>query len=463
MVDNFLFAGIDVGSSSIKYSVSSYSENAIISSGRVRYPADTFTQNSINVSNIEKLFFRVIKNLDSSGVKYFGISSMAPVMILVDSTLNPLSAIPYNSLLGSDMIPDLDFEEIRKKTFNFPNVQMFHQKVMWLRANKPRILESTRWILDLNSYLFLKFSGEPIMPVQDVNTALEWGLYDLTKKTWDFETAEFLEIEQMLPDIVSPEFSTVKEGKSLSIGTVDTLVSALGSIGISKDKMFLSNGSTLCAGFVSDEPIETRHMYNDLYFNGKYLLNGCNSQFSTIIDWAEKSFRKRINVNDINMTPRNVMFLPYLDGERAPLFDSNIRSAMFDIDRSATNEDIIAAVVHSLCYLTVDMIEHLKSLSNRSFLSVIAGGGLSKRNLASVISSLTGLNYEITGVEPTTIGAAMIAMKSNGFIRDYPVDAEKYGLRIEGKVYPNNNLKAHEKNYEKFKKFRALLQTYYND
>lgn len=461
MADKELFAGIDVGSSSIKYSICGHEDHTIISAGRLRYPADTFSQNNINVTPIEKLFCRVIRNLAASGVKYIGISSMAPVMILVDSELNPLSATPYNSLLGSDMIPDLDSNEIRKKTFNLPNVQMFHQKVMWFRANKPKILTSARWILDLNSYLFLKFSGKRSNPVQDMNTALEWGLFDLSRKTWDFETAESLGINHLLPEIVTPEFSTTSENITLSVGTVDTMVSALGSVGINKSKMFLSNGSTLCAGFVSDKPVETRHMYNDLFFDGKYLVNGCNSQFSTIIDWAEKSFRKRINVNDIDTTPRNVIFLPYLEGERCPLFDSNIRGAMFDMDKSSTNEDIITAAVHSLSYLTVDMIEHLKSLSDRVFASVVAGGGLSKRNLASIVSSLTGLDYEITGVEPTTIGAILIAMKSNGFIRDYPLNTEEYGLIIEGRVYPSSNLLVHERNYARFKKFRDLLQTYY--
>lgn len=462
MKDKELFAGIDIGSSSIKYSVSSSDSYEVVASGRIKYPNDTFIQNNINISSIEKLFFKIIRNLALSGVRYFGIACMAPIMILVDSNLTPLSATPYNSLLGSEMLKDLDAEEIRGKTFNNPNVQMFHQKIMWFKSNKPRILRNARWILDLNGYIFHKFSGVSNIPFQDINTALEWGLLDLSKKTWDFESAELLGIDHMLPDIVPPEFTISNNGKNLSIGTVDTMVSSLGSIGMNKNKMFLSNGSTLCAGFISDKPVETRYMYNDIYFNGKYLVNGCNSQYSTIIDWAERSFRRRINVNEIDMTPRNVIFLPYLEGERCPLFDPNIRAAIIDIDKSSTNDDIIASAVHSLCYLSIDMIEHLKSLSERTFESVIAGGGLSKRNLASVISSLTGLNYEITGVEPTTIGAILISMKGNGVLSDYPLSTDKYGLKIEGKVYPNSNLKIHDRNYERFKKFREVLQTFYS-
>jgi xylulokinase len=436
---------------------------SVISLGRLRYPANTFLQNSVDVKAIAKLFLKLTRNLSSQGVKYAGLSSMAPIMILADVNGEPVSAIPYNSLLGSEYIAEFNEEDFRKKTLNVPNVQMFQQKIMWFKHNNPNVLQKARSIMDLNSYLVSKYQEKPTAPVQDVNTALEWGLIDASKRDWDYEAAQSLAIDHMLPQLVTPEFTTSNKGMSVSLGTVDTLVSALGSVGMDQDKMFLSNGSTLCAGFISETPLETRHMYNDFFFDGKYLVNGCNSQFSTIIDWAERNFRKRINVNDVDMVPRNSIFLPYLEGERSPLFDTNIRGALFDLDKSSTNDDIIAAAVHSLSYISVDMIEHLKLMGDRLFTSVIAGGGLSKRNLASIISALTGLDYEITGVEPTTIGAILIAMRGNGLIKQYPRNTEEYGLRIEGRVHPNTNLLVHERNYKKFIKFREMLQNYYKN
>ena len=463
MINGKLIAGVDVGSSSIKYSIYDSKTSEIIETGRARYPNETFQVNNVNIELLIRTFRKVLRLLYNSGIDSIGLSCMAPIMILVDSNNEVISSIPYNSLLGSEFLTSLDREEVYERTFNIPNVQMFFQKIMWLKSNNPRIMDRAKWIMDLNGLLFMIFSNWTEQPVQDLNTALEWGLYDISKGTWNFKIAKDLGIDKKLPGLVSPEYSITYDGVTFSIGTVDTIVSALGSVGMDQSKMFLSNGSTLCAGYVSNTPARTGTMYNDLFFEGKYLVNGCNSQYSTIIDWAEKNFRTRVNINEIDMIPRKVLFLPYLEGERCPIFDTNIRGALLDLDKSSTREDLLASVVHSLSYLSIDMIEELKQISGRTFNSITAGGGLSKRNLAGIVASLTSLNYDITNIEPATVGAILISMKGQGLIKKYPKDTEKYGLKIESRIYPDSSYLSHRNNFEKFRKFRDSLIAIYSE
>ncbi len=455
MIKQGLIAGVDIGSSSIKWAVYNFTTKKLLKSGNIRYPNGTFEKDNIDVNVISNKFLELLGTLNDYGVSYVGMSTMAPVLVCINSNKFPLTGIPYNSLQGSEFLGDLDYEYIRDVTLNVPNVQFFYQKIKWIKLNSKNILSSTRWIVDLNGFLFSKLDKETEMPVQDVNTAFEWGMINHNTLSWDDTIVEKLSIKDKLPRLVSPEYSIKYKNMVVSIGTVDTIVAALGSVGLDYNKFFVSNGSTLCAGFVSPNPLNVKTLYNDIYFDGKYLINGCNSQYSTILDWAERNFQERIDVNRIDMNPRSVTFLPYLEGERCPIFNTKIRAGFYGIDKWTTNNDMIASVVHSLAYLTTDMIDNLIKYGEgeQQFNEIIAGGGMSKRNIGSIVAALTNLKYEIAGMEPTTLGAAFIAMKSNGLIDSYP-GTKTSTLKIDFKIEPNTSVLTHKRSYQQFKMFR---------
>ncbi len=459
MKNNNLVAGVDVGSSSIKWTIYDYNTHKIMHYGNLRYPSGTFNRDNIDIITIGKFFKKIISMLYEYGVSNVGMSTMAPILIALNEENIPMTGIPYNSLLGSEFLKDLPVEYVHNSTMNVPNVQFFYQKIKWLEKHRPNILLKTKHIVDLNGFLFSSLGKNGKQMVEDVNTALEWGFLNYSTKYWDNELLNISNIADKLPDLVNPEFFKCYRGMNVSIGTVDTIASALGSIGMDSSKIFITNGSTLCAGYVSNEPLNTRKLYNDLFFQGKYLVNGCNSQYSTILDWAETSFKRHINVNRINTNPLNIIFLPYLEGERCPIFNTEIRAGFYGMDKSTTRNDLIASVVHSLAYISIDMIEHLQSVgdANQQYASIIAGGGLSKKNLASIISSMTGLRYEITGVDPATLGASLIAMKGNDIIKNYPKNTRDFGLIIEKTIEPDTNFLSHEKTYNNFKKIRDMI------
>ena len=461
MSKNKLIAGVDVGSSSIKWAVYDLEDMELLRAGNVRYPKGTFEKDNVNVDVVADTYLHILNMLDKMEVSYVGMSTMAPILICMNSEKIALTGIPYNSLLGAEFLSDLDADASRDTTLNVPNVQFFYQKIKWIKKNATNIFTATRWLVDLNGFLLEKLENTKNRPVQDINTALEWGLLNYKTMTWEPSIVMELGIENRLPELVQPEYSCKYRNMVVSIGTVDTIVSALGSIGTDSNKFFITNGSTLCAGYVSRTPVKSNTLYNDLYFQGKYLINGCNSQYSTILDWAESNFKRSIDVNRIDMNPRAITFLPYLEGERCPIFNTDIRAGFYGIDKWSTNDDMIAAIVHSMAYLSVDMIENLM-MSNEGehhFNGIIAGGGMSKVNIGSIVATLTNLRYEITGIEPTTLGACLISMKGNGIIDNYST-GKYHLLKIEQKIKPDTSILTHKISYDRFKKFRdSTLRT----
>ena len=456
--NSLLIGGVDVGSSSIKATLYDAKTFKVTKRKRIRYPQNTFQENHVDVDIVFKMFKQILDEFVSLGVKGVCISSMAPIMVLVDSDLRPLTGIPYNSLRGSEYFSKLRNYEFQKMTLNALNVQMLPHKIMWVKENLPTVFKRSRWILDLNGYIFNRLMENSYeIPVQDINTSFEWGLVRHDSMDWWHELVHDLGVTEKLPILVQPEFSGTYRTVEVSIGTVDTILSALGLLGISDSKMFASNGSTLCAGFVSDVPANSSVLYNDIFFEDRFLVNGCNSQYSTVMDWVHDIFGRNVDVERIDINPRSVLFLPYLLGERCPVFSPELRGGFFGLEKSTTQDDLIASVVHSLAYLSADMISNLVLIARRSPNMIVAGGGFSKQNLGRIISSLTNMKYLIVDGEPGTLGAALVSMKSLKLIKHYPADTEKFGLKEKASIDPDPSYRVHEENFHRFTKLRNAL------
>ncbi len=450
--------GIDVGSSSIKWAVYEAETLTEMASGRERYPAGIFNRDSVDVQKIFRLFRKYVHLLRSKGVSRIGLSCMAPVMILTGRHWETYSSFPYNTLIGSDHFTELVDFRFMEKTGNPLNVQMFPQKIRWMMKHSDHLLEKAVYITDLNGYLFSRLtSREGVKPVEDVSSALEWGLFDIRSRAWWNDIIDYLKIEDKLPELVTPEYASEYGGVDISIGTVDTLVSALGSVGISKKNAFAINGTTLCAGFVTNKQVRSQGLYNDIYFDGNYLVNGCNSQYSSIIDWAERLLDVKIDVNRVDISRKAPVFLPYLLGERCPLFSTSIRGGFFELDADTGKSDLVRSVVCSLAYLGADMMESLAAASEGKLKRAVAGGSLTKKNLATVISSLTGMEYEMLDYDPTTLGAVLIAMKAGGCIGRYPAGISRAGRNAKMIFSPTEPHKEQIAAYEKFRKLRDML------
>ena len=156
MVKEKLIAGVDIGSSSIKWAIYYSANGKILDSGSIRYPHGTFDKDNIDVNTIAHIYLGLLNNLNDRGVSYVGMSTMAPILVCINAEKLPLTGIPYNSLQGSEFLQELDYGYIRKITLNVPNVQFFYQKIKWMEKHVKNILPATKWIVDLNGFFVYK-------------------------------------------------------------------------------------------------------------------------------------------------------------------------------------------------------------------------------------------------------------------------------------------------------------------
>ncbi len=444
-------AGIDVGSTNIKAFILDIDDNK---SFIIKRPTPMkFNNEFLDIKPIVSEVLLLIQDLvNKYGVKFIGFSTMAPIFTLVNFDNEPIGALMYNSPVGSEYFKLFDENLFLKINLNPLNTQMVFQKILWLRDNYPSLIEKTKYFIDLNGYIFMKLTGKV---KQDTHIALEWGLLDYKSRSWSEEILDEVGLRGVmdkLPELVDPTYTI----NDITIGTVDVVASAL-ALMVNEKRAFASYGTTFCAGIGSREPRPSKAFYNDLLLDYGYLINGCNSMYGSLIDWFKsnivmgKEAGFDLNVENVPENPTNVVFLPYLQGERSPIFDPRAVGVIYGLNTNSNIKDLWIALIHSLAYIATHIIEHL---SDYQF-DVMSYGGLARRPIINIVSSLTNRRQYIVNIEAAALGAAMIAAKANDIRLDFD---RVINTGTSSVIEPNEILRSmHMKNYHIFKELYVRL------
>jgi xylulokinase len=115
-----------------------------------------------------------------------------------------------------------------------------------------------------------------------------------------------------------------------------------------------------------------------------------------------------------------ILFLPYLAGERSPIWDSYARGVYFGISLSTTRGDFIRAILEGTAYgirQNMDIVEKDLGFSIDAFHTV--GGGAKSDIWSQIKADVTNKNINTMNIKETAVlGAAMLGGVAAGVYRD---------------------------------------------
>ncbi|HPE54740.1 MAG TPA: FGGY-family carbohydrate kinase, partial [Mesotoga prima] len=127
----------------------------------------------------------------------------------------------------------------------------------------------------------------------------------------------------------------------------------------------------------------------------------------------------------------SILYLPYLLGERSPIWNSNARGTFIGLSASHKKVDIVRAVIEGVSMNLKWILESLEESLPIGKIRVI-GGVIKSRIWKRIISNILGKTITIPENvdEATSIGAAMIAGVGAGLfnfsaVRNFVVDVEE--------------------------------------
>ncbi len=369
-----------------------------------------------------------------------------------------------------------EFAVVRERTGLDADPSFMIPKALWIKKQEKEIFDKTDKLLSPNDYLLAKFTGNY---VTDYMNALKWH-YDAEEKRYPSELLKQVGIgEEMLPRVVAPgtfvgriQSRAAKEtGLSTTTevitSTYDAICSFVGSGVAEKGEASDVSGTVTVFRAVSD-----LCLLKDLdgiqqipyYEGGLRIVGGSNNLGGGLIEWVKQCYyqnetlpyeRMEKDATEASIGAGGLVFLPYLLGERAPIWDGNARGVFFGLERMHTRKEMTRAVFESTGFIDLDMIAAIEKTGTK-VTNIRLSGGLARINLISQIKAdITGREVQVLSeFETTATGAAMIALYGQKVYSSLKEAANAF-VQVRMIIRPN------QRNQEMYKELYQLYKETY--
>ena len=343
-------------------------------------------------------------------------------------------------------------------------------KTLAIKTRETELYRRTRYFLSPAEFLAYSLTGRAWTVIPSVGfERWYWNDDVLEKAGLDREKfPPFIspggETGTLLPD-VARHFGFGRGVKVLA-GGPDFFVSILGTGTVKPggvcDRSGTSEGINLCTG---ERITDNRLMSYGHPVKGYWNLSGIISTTGKAIAWArellsieEKSFDDFYALaSGAEPGAGGVVFLPYLSGERAPIWDPRARGVFMGLSLASGRGELARAVAEGICFAARDVMEVMEELHAPVSEFRVSGGPAKSAFLNQLKADITGRpvlvpamkDAEITGLAVT--GAAALGKYASA------AEAAAAMVRIEREYEPHAERKRIYD--ERFAAYRELYRT----
>ncbi|WP_072281674.1 xylulokinase [Rappaport israeli] len=431
-----MYIGIDLGTSSVKVALLDEAQQLLATTSRAlaierpkplwvqQNPSDWWQATEAAMDELAYLY-------DLSAVQAIGLSGQmhgATVLDRQDRVLFP--AILWNDGRCEAQCVQLEKEvpESRQITGNLMMAGFTAPKLKWLAEHHRLIFKQVAKVLLPKDYLRLCLTGEYATDVSDASGTM-W--LEVGKRRWSDKMLSVCELEQsQMPKLFEGNEITgylrdkwARQWKMKSVAVVagggDNAASAVGLGLYEAGQAMLSLGTSGVYFVVSDgfltNTAQAVHSFCHALPERWHLMSVSLSAASAI-DWAVKAlgFTNVAQLFAAASQAREdsqVVFLPYLSGERTPHNNVYARGAFLGLGHEDNSATLARAVIEGVSFALLDGIEALEQTGVVAREVVLVGGGAKSAFWRQLLANICGksLHYYRQSPVGAALGAARLA------------------------------------------------------
>ena len=481
--------GTDLGTGSTKTIAVDFSGN-VLESSQKHYPTQS-PHPGYSEQNPKEIFNAFVQSLKEIVSKMgctpgaVSLSSAMHGLIAVDETCSPLT----NLIIWSDSRSHIIANRIKKsaqgKSIYEATGTPIHSmspfcKIVWLREQMPGIFGKTHKFISIKEFiwyqLFKKFEI-------DYSIASATGLFNIENLCWNKTSLSVAQItEQQLSEPVPTHYLRkyinektaallgIPAATPFCIGASDGCLANLGTNSLESGTAAITIGTSGAVRVASSSPIKNyaTMCFNYLLDENTFVCGGPVNNAGNAVQWLIKNFLLQNEANDqdynalfqrIEMIPAGcdgLIFLPYINGERAPIWDEESCGVFLGIKSHHNQGHFLRAALEGICFALKNVLSTVESIDQPVIRINASGGFIQSPVWVQLLADITGKPISIQQTEDASaIGAAWLCLKAMRAIPGYTSLSQKSGSVI----YPKKQSEdVYEKNYMIFKTIYPALK-----
>ncbi len=362
-----------------------------------------------------------------------------------------------NEEIGSDTIFNLSGNPFQP-SYTTP-------KILWFKENRPEVYKNTYKFLQSNSFIAYRLTGSFS---QDVSQGYGLHVFDIKKRKYDETMCRELKINpEQLPEIFgcheiigtvtakAAEATGLCEGIPVVAGGLDAACGTLGAgvcrSGQTQEQGGQAGGMSICL----DRPIGEKtlilspHVVPDLW-----LLQGGTVGGGGSLRWLarelgepEEILSRQTGTGKLRLIDElastvpagsdGVVFLPYLSGERSPIWDPNATGVYFGLSFDKTRAHFFRALLEGAAYALEHNLQTAENAGVNVDVMYAMGGAANSRLWTQIKADVTGKTIRVPNSDnASTLGAAILAGVGTGIYGSFE-EAVKKTIEIKREHVPN--------------------------
>jgi gluconokinase len=317
-------------------------------------------------------------------------------------------------------------------------------KIAWIRHELPEIFHKTYKFISVKEYVFYRLFNRFVV---DFSVASATGLLNNKTFKWNEESLEFAGITAgHLSEPVSTTHSEILTDRTFTsrfalgeelpffIGSSDGCLAILGSSAILPNEAALTIGTSAAIRKMSDLPLKDKEgrLFAYILDDKKFVCGGASNNGGIVLKWfAENMLDRQFSsaeafdwfMQTAAKAPAGsggLIFLPYVYGERAPVWDADARGVFLGITSAHNSSHFMRAIMEGISFSLGQILLPIEA-ADVEIDTVYASGGFIESDfwlqlLADILNKKVIVSH---AADASAMGAIFLALHALGYVKEW--------------------------------------------